>query len=167
MYSLDRDYLEHLFPQESPKPFYRYFGSRSVTMVYEKACLLSGQSIQCQAYTDQEIADLRDQVRFKILEGNKECYRVGDEVSVSLELKNVDVLEWKLFELNTRVSYEKNSSPISTTIDLDHIGHHALSFACDSATYRDIYLPDDQSSWLLRCGLLCEGTEQWILGEYG
>ena len=40
-------------------------------------------------------------------------------MSVSLELKNVDVLEWKLFELNTRVSYEKNSSPISTTIDLD------------------------------------------------
>ena len=88
-------------------------------------------------------------------------------MSVSLELKNVDVLEWRLFELNTRVSYEKNSSPISTTIDLDHIGHHALSFACDSATYRDIYLPNDQSSWLLRCGLLCEGTEQWILGEYG
>ena len=70
-------------------------------------------------------------------------------MSVSLELKNVDVLEWKLFELNTRVSYEKNSSLISTTIDLDHIGHHALSFACDSATYRDIYLTDDQSSWLV------------------
>ena len=119
MYPLDRDYLEHLFPQESPKPFYRYFDSRLVTRSYEKACLLSGQSIQCQEYTDQQIADLRDQVRLRILEGNKECYRVGDEVSVSLELKNVDVLEWKLFELNTRVYYEKNSSPISTTIDLD------------------------------------------------
>ena len=67
MYSLGRDYLGHLVPLESLKPFYRYFGGRSVTMVYEKACVLSGQSIQCQAYTDQEIADLRDQVRFKIL----------------------------------------------------------------------------------------------------
>ena len=117
--SLDKAYLEHLFPQESPKPFYRYFRSRFVTTYYETACLLSGQSIKCEVLTNQQIADLRNQVRFKILEGNKECYRVGDEVSVSVELKNVDVLEWKLFELNTRVYYEKNSTPISTTIDLD------------------------------------------------
>lgn len=117
--SLDKAYLEHLFPQESPKPFYRYFRSRFVTTYYETACLLSGQSIKCEVLTNQQIADLRNQVRFKILEGNKKCYRVGDEVSVSVALKNVDVLEWKLFELNTRVYYEKNSTPISTTIDLD------------------------------------------------
>ena len=72
-------------------------------------------------------------------------------MSVSLELKNVDVLEWKLFELNTRVSYEKNSSPISTTIDLDSgimhyhlpaIQRHIETFTFPTINHRGCYAVD-------------------------
>lgn len=191
---LDEDYLLHLFPQESPKSFYSYFSSQILSPLYETTCLLSGKPIECQSLTASRIESLTNMVKFEIMKENKQYYRVGDEVSVSLELKNVDMLEWKLFELNTRAYYEKNSSPIPMTIDLDGlkpvlsgsaqyqlpaIQRHIETFTFPTIKHRGCYVIDffakgQSSRFLVNMGQLTvlvryslAGLALTVLDEFG
>ena len=115
----DRQFLLHLFPDASPDEFYRYFYESDVTRLYTDCVLLSGRPCNHPSVSDEHLQSLKDETRCRILDENKKYYRVGEEVRISVEVKNVDSLEWKLFEVNTMTYYEKNSSTISEDLDID------------------------------------------------
>ena len=56
-------------------------------------------------------------VRF--LESNQELFKVSEEVSLSLELKNIQTLYIKIFEFNTETYYKKTLQPFNTGVNLD------------------------------------------------
>jgi len=56
-------------------------------------------------------------VRF--LESNAESFKVEEEVSLTLELKNVQTIYIKIFEFNTETYYKKTLQPFNTGVNLD------------------------------------------------
>ena len=49
---------------------------------------------------------------------NFDVFRVNDSVSLTLELKNIQSLTMKVFEINTETYYRKTMKPFDTSIDL-------------------------------------------------
>lgn len=55
----------------------------------------------------------------RFLESNREQFKVDEEVSLAIELKNINTLYVKIFEFNTETYYKKNLLPFNTSVNLD------------------------------------------------
>lgn len=55
----------------------------------------------------------------RFLENNQELFKVEDQVTLKLEIKNVQTLYIKIFEFNTETYYKKTLQPFNTGVNLD------------------------------------------------
>ena len=73
---------------------------------------------------------LRRQTRLGILGTNKRRYSVGEEVRVQVELKGIESLEVRLFEVDTYAFYAKNDAGVEVSLDVDGLQpQHTFSFS--------------------------------------
>ncbi|MEM7473905.1 MAG: hypothetical protein AAF483_02875 [Planctomycetota bacterium] len=98
---LDRDYLEQVLAET--KILYGVGENRSW---YAKL-------------SPTEQRNLRDRIEIRFATYNSTHYRAGDEVNLDVELKNVDELLVRVYEINTAAYLRNNSKQIDTDIDLD------------------------------------------------
>ena len=124
------EYLEHLFPKASPQSYFPFFDGREVLCIYERAQLLSGAQLIPTVLTLGEMEALRRQTRLGILGTNKRRYSVGEEVRVQVELKGIESLEVRLFEVDTYAFYAKNDAGVEVSLDVDGLQpQHTFSFS--------------------------------------
>lgn len=124
------EYLEHLFPKASPQSYFPFFDGREVLRIYERAQLLSGAQLIPTVLTLGEMEALRRQTRLGILGTNKRRYSVGEEVRVQVELKGIESLEVRLFEVDTYAFYAKNDAEVEVSLDVDGLQpQHTFSFS--------------------------------------
>ena len=60
-----------------------------------------------------------EQVHLAFRHENKDKFRPGELVELSVDIKNVDSVHVRVFEFNTETYYRKNLKPFDTTVDLD------------------------------------------------
>ena len=111
--------LRRLFPEESPEPFMKYLRAEEVLRIYEERCILSGREVKTSVLSSHRVKELVEEKRCAVTDDNRMFYGVGDEVSVRVELKNVETVEVRLFELNTLSFFQNNDGPLAASIDLD------------------------------------------------
>ena len=77
-----------------------------------------------------EVEALRRETRLRILSSNKKSYSAGEEVRIQVELKGIESLEVRLFEVDTYAFYEKNDAEVEVSLDVDGLQpQHAFSFS--------------------------------------
>lgn len=60
-----------------------------------------------------------DEVQLQFNKQNKELFKVNEEVSLEVVVKNIKVLFVKVFEFNTETYYKKELQPFNTGVNLD------------------------------------------------
>ena len=177
-------FLRRLFPEESPEPFMKYLVADEVLRVYEEACILSGREVKTSVLSSYRVKQLTEEKRCAVTADNRMFYGVGDAVSVKVELKNVEAVEVRLFELNTLSFFQNNESPLSASIDLDGLKplqtqtfayslpqavSHVETFAFPQMDHRGVFVVDFiagmlNSRFLVNVGSLRALTRKSLLG---
>lgn len=65
------------------------------------------------------IPEYQDLTHIKLCHFNKKKFAPGEEVSISVKVKNIPKLQVKLFEVNTDAYYRKDLKPFASDINLD------------------------------------------------
>lgn len=124
------EYLAHLFPKASPQTYFPFYEGEDVLRIYERAVLLSGAELKPTVLTQREVDELRAETRLRILSTNKKSYSVGEEVKIQVELKAIESLEVRLFEVDTYAFCSKNDAEVDTSLDVDGLQpQHTVSFS--------------------------------------
>jgi hypothetical protein len=118
-------YLEHFFQADKDyKEFAKYLNSDYLRKIFAMTKILYGIG-DIKAYYSQlgaeEQRELASRIEVKFLPTNASFYRPTDRVRVELELKNTPELLVRIYRLNARNILRRQSTPISTAIDLDGV----------------------------------------------
>eukprot|EP00826_Nyctotherus_ovalis_P061594 TRINITY_DN877_c0_g3_i1.p1 TRINITY_DN877_c0_g3~~TRINITY_DN877_c0_g3_i1.p1 ORF type:complete len:1387 (-),score=537.00 TRINITY_DN877_c0_g3_i1:3078-7238(-) len=113
-------YLEYFFLKGTKmNKFEEYLDNRFLNEVWEDTMLMAGKEVEMNARNSERLESLGSKVRIKLQPDNKECFKVGEEVKVKVELKNVPTLFVKVFEINLENYYRKNMDYFKSDINLD------------------------------------------------
>jgi hypothetical protein len=120
---LVRRYLEH-FLQSSDRvdDFATYLNREYLDRVLAETKILYGLGDAATWYaklSPVEQKSLRERVELRFAPQNAHQYAPADEVKLNVELKNVQQLVVKIYEINTLSYYRSQSKPIDTALDLD------------------------------------------------
>lgn len=118
-------YLEHFFKADQDyKEFAKYLNSDYLKKIFATTKILYGIG-DIKAYYSQlgaeEQRELASRIEVKFLPTNASVYRPSDRVRLELELKNTPELLVRMYRLNARNILRRQSTPISTAIDLDGV----------------------------------------------
>ena len=118
-------YLEHFFQADKDyNEFAKYLNSDYLRKIFAMTKILYGIG-DIKAYYLQlgaeEQRELASRIEVKFLPTNASFYRPTDRVRVELELKNTPELLVRIYRLNARNILRRQSTPISTAIDLDGV----------------------------------------------
>lgn len=111
---------------DSPKKFLPYIKENFLNQVFAKTKILYGKGDPQKWFSlisknTAIIKDLRESVEINLLPENKQFIRSDEDISLSLQLKNVPNLLVKIYKLNQFNYYKSKKKAISTDIDLDGI----------------------------------------------
>ena len=83
--------------------------------------VLNGASLEeyKTKFGEHAATTLENKKQLEILRRNKRRFGKDDEVKLTLEVKNVSELTYKIFEVDTETFYKKNMTEISDSLDLD------------------------------------------------
>lgn len=70
------------------------------------------------SFDPAEFKAIMEQVIINFKENNKEQFKIGEEVDLFLEVKNVPELMIKIFQINTETYYKNKLSSVSSDINL-------------------------------------------------
>ena len=177
-------FLRKLFPDESPEEFMRYLEAEEVLRIYEERCILSGREVKPSVLPSYHVKQLTEEKHCAVTEDNTMFYGVGDAVKVKVELKNVETVEVRLFELNTLSFFQNNDGPIVPSIDLDGLKplqtqtfsyalpqavSHVETFAFPQMDHRGVFVVDFiagmlNSRFLVNVGSLRALTRKSLMG---
>ena len=166
--------LYHLFPAQSVEVYFPYYEVDDLLRIYERAVLMSGKEMKPTVLSAPEVAALREETRLRILTTNKRTYSTGEEVKIQVELKSIESLEVRLYEVDTYAYYEKNDSDIAVTLDVDglqpqfshsysyklpSVVKHVETFSFPEINHRGVFIVDfisngSNSRFLVRMGSL-------------
>ena len=120
---LVRRFLEHyLADADSVADFTQYVTREYAEKILAETKILNGIGDPATWYaklSPGEQRALRDRVELQFSPHNKSHYAASDDVSLDVEIKNVDELVVKIFEINTSAYLRNNDKPLGTDIDLD------------------------------------------------
>jgi hypothetical protein len=120
---LVRDFLQHFFQKETDyKPYAPYIREDYLKMLYAETQLLLGQgdAAQWTAWLPPaRYQELRDRVEIEFAPENKRYFASEDPVGLDLDIKNVQDLIVKVYEINAQNYYREKGTEISTDINLD------------------------------------------------
>ncbi len=120
---LIRQCLEHFFRKEnSYEPFRAYLADNYLKQVFAETKILAGQGDSAQLatlLTPEQYRRLQKRVDIDFVATNPTTFDPNDNVSLELEIKNVDTLIVKIFELNTLNYYRDQVRELNTDVNLD------------------------------------------------
>ncbi len=120
---LIRRYLEHFFQSDdNVDDFAPYLKREFLDRVYAQTKILYGLGDSATWYaklTPSEQQELRQRVELRFAPHNAHRFAIDAAVSLQVELKNVDQLLVKIYDINLHNYYRNNTQPLSTDIDLD------------------------------------------------
>ena len=120
---LVRRYLEHFFQTDNNvDDFAPYLKREFLDRVYAQTKILYGlgdSAIWYSKLTPIEQKELRERVELRFAPHNPHQFAIDDAVSLQVELKNVDQLLVKIYDINLLNYYRNHTQPLNTDIDLD------------------------------------------------
>jgi hypothetical protein len=107
--------------EELIKKYAQYFNPHFLTGLVVTNRALSGISMEeYKAHYGDSAADQFENKRnLEITWKNKRKFRHGEPVSLTLKVKNIPELTYKVFEIDTETYYKKNNQEINDNLDLD------------------------------------------------
>ncbi|MCB9712351.1 MAG: hypothetical protein H6712_00740 [Myxococcales bacterium] len=122
--ALVEDFLAHLLLEhDDPTPFEPYLERAFLDRVRATAMILAGVG-DIERWTSllddpARFAELKDRVELSFAPQCPTSFSADDEVSLTLDVKNVSTLVVKVFEINTLSYFLVEGSEVDTSIDLD------------------------------------------------
>lgn len=128
-YSEDKDdvipkYLEHICQNDKSLQLKKYdddFESHYLRSIEKRVQVYNTDRGLIDVHDDfdpTEFKRIQEEIIIKFKESNKERFRVDEEVTLEVNIKNVPELVIKVFEFNTETYYKKNLKPFDTSINL-------------------------------------------------
>jgi len=122
--SLVADYLDHFFVDAKDfKPFDEYLLDTWLKVRFAETKILNGQGDMEKWYSllndPGYYQNLKDRVQISFPPQNRTVFRAGDPVRLEVDIKNVETLQVKVFEINTLNYYSGRGQEVDTSIDLD------------------------------------------------
>ncbi len=118
-----RAHLEHfLRDAQDTSPFDRYLRPEYLRTVFAETKLLAGIGPEDRWYkllTPTEQKAIRDAVVLRISADNPEQFAADQPTELNIDVKNIDELVIRIYEINTASYYRTNDKQIDTDIDLD------------------------------------------------
>lgn len=133
---LVRRYLEHFLRNDaSVDAFASYLNRDYLDKVFAETKILYGVGDEATWYSKlspSEQKQLRERIEIRFAPHNAGTFSADDTVALTVELKNVEELIVKIYEINTPAFLRSHDRPIGTDIDLDGLvanAQRALTFA--------------------------------------
>lgn len=138
---LVRDYLSHLFVEEPGitrfSPFIR---ETYLKRLFAETKLLAGlgNAEEWLALLGPgQIDEIKNRVELRFLASNREQFKIADEVSLSVDVKNIRELLVRVYEINALNFYLDRREEINTDLDLDGFApNEEKRYAYDAAPTR-------------------------------
>jgi hypothetical protein len=114
-------YLNHFFKSMTNfGQFEKYFTPEFLKRQFYTAKIQSGENIDniTKIFGEAELTEMRESKKLKFVSWNKNRFNLGDEITLTLEIKNVQNFCVNIFEINTESYYRKNKSEIHERINL-------------------------------------------------
>jgi hypothetical protein len=118
---LVENYLNHFFmTMTNFGEFEKYFTPEFLKKQFYTAKIQSGENIDniTKIFNEAELTDMREAKKLKFVSWNKNRFNVGEEITLNLEIKNIQNFCVNIFEINTESYYRKNKSEIHERINL-------------------------------------------------
>jgi hypothetical protein len=115
-------YLNHIVTDEALiKKYGQYFNPHYLTGIVVTNRALAGRGMdEYKAHFGEHAADqFENKKNLEITWKNKRRFDHGEQVGLTLKVKNVTELTVKLFEIDTETYYKKNGAEVSDALDLD------------------------------------------------
>ncbi|MEM9586093.1 MAG: hypothetical protein AAGA03_02330 [Planctomycetota bacterium] len=120
---LVRTYLEHFLKDAtSPDAFSRYVEPTYLKRVFAETKLLEGIGDSAQWYqmlSPSQRQRLRDAVQLSLTPDNPKQFDATGSTALKVDVKNVNDLVIRIYQINTNSYHETNTKPLDTDIDLD------------------------------------------------
>ncbi len=120
---LVRRYLEHFLREANdPSDFAKYLQPAFLTRVFAQTKLMSGVGDPKTWYamlSASERKAVRDWVVLRLTPQNKTYFADDDPSELIVDLKNIDELVVRVYQINTAAYFQSQRTPINTDIDLD------------------------------------------------
>ena len=118
---LIEEYLRYFF-KTMPNfgEFEKYFTPVYLSKQFYTAKILAGENIDnvTKIFSEAELTQMRESKKLKFVSWNKNRFDLGDEVTLFLEVKNIQNFCVNIFEINTESYYKKNNTEINERINL-------------------------------------------------
>ncbi|RPH48404.1 MAG: hypothetical protein EHM91_04370, partial [Planctomycetota bacterium] len=129
------EYVDHFFVDAKDiKPFEEVILDSWLKIRFAETKILLGQGDMEKWYSllndPGRYQALKDRVELAFPRHNRSVYRAEDPVSIDVDVKNVETLVVKVFEINTLNYYTSRQQEVDTSIDLDGL------VAAEEKTYR-------------------------------
>ncbi|MCC9603935.1 hypothetical protein LOC67_25565 [Stieleria sp. JC731] len=154
-------YLEHfLLEADDFNTYTPFLDPQYVRRIFARTKLMSGVSNQ-QPYFEMlsasERKELRDKVELTFVPQNQTRFDSDDQTNLIVDVKNIDKLVVRIYEINSLAYYRNHSSTLDTDIDLDglvpthertiefdrpSIVRHRESISIDEAQGRGVWIVD-------------------------
>ncbi len=173
---LVRRYLEHfLQDSENVDAFAQFLNRAYVDRVLAETRILYGLGDPGTWYAKLSPAEqraLRDRVELRFAPQNPHRFGLDDEVKLNVELKNVEQLIVKIYEINTLNYYRSKQAPIDASLDLDGLVANAerkLQFSqpADRRHAESLQFPEMQGRGVWIVDLLGGGGRSRALVQKG
>ncbi|MCC5829468.1 MAG: hypothetical protein JJU36_08470 [Phycisphaeraceae bacterium] len=120
---LVREYLLHFFVRmDSWRPFEPYIRDTYLKPLFAEAKILAGVGDMeewASLISPAQLQRLRDRVDIDFVATNRTIFDSGDAVSLALDIKNVERLSVRIFQINTLNYYRAEGREVDTDINLD------------------------------------------------
>jgi hypothetical protein len=100
--------------------FEKYFTPEFLKKQFYMAKIQNGENIEniTKIFNETELTEMREAKKLKFVTWNKNRFTLGQEITLHLEIKNIQNFCVNIFEINTESYYRKNKSEIHERINL-------------------------------------------------
>jgi predicted transcriptional regulator len=120
---LVRDYFAHFFTTENEvAKYFRFIDSNYLNKLFAETKITLGSGDTEEYFsmlTPQEVTAIKEKTEISFALTNPEVFMPEDKVNLDIELKNVEKLIVKLYQINTSNYYKQQKNQISSSLDLD------------------------------------------------
>ena len=121
--TLVRAHLEHFLKDAADvKPFDQFLKADYLRSVFAETKLLAGVGDTdpwYQMLSPSQRSAIRDRVELRLSSENKVRFDSDEPTELIVDIKNIDELIVRIYEINTLAYYRAHSRPLNTDIDLD------------------------------------------------
>ena len=143
------DYLFHFFFFDNTpiSTFNPFFNAKFLNKIFFRAQILKGREEKTpDEINSEELSELMQGSQLKICNFNKENFSINEDVELTLDIKNINTLYVKIYEINTENYYYTNKKALDKDITVEGL----------VPTYDCVYSFDEKPQILSRKKLILE-----------